>query len=774
MKKLLLNKSLLLFFTSQLFIFNIYAQTPTLQWVKQGGSTSADNGERCTMDNFKNVIYTGDFQGTATFEGTTLTSAGSKDIFVAKYDSAGNLSWVKRFGGTGNDGGYSVATDGFNIYITGWFSGTMKLDTMTVTSHGNQDVFIAMIDYSGTPQWIKHGGSNNGASIGLNITVDRSLFYVYATGYVATNSSFDTVNLANAYVDVFLSKYQATNGQLQWVKKAGGPSDDYGVGVTTDKFGYVYLVGYVKAATSFDSLTVNSTAANHTNFLAKYTSSGKPIWVKTAEGVSPANGSAMSARSVVVDDAGANIYVLADIAGTTVYDTVNLVTGFCDISLAAYDSSGNFKWVKQFGGSSTEWSGELQIDKTSHLYAIGSFTSVATFGNTTLTSRGNKDMFIAEFDSSGNVAWVLQGGGTGEDLGRGLAIDSSGAIYATGAFTGAAMFGSTSLIGYGGMDAYVLKLKKGSSDIAGLRFDGTDDYATVPHNNAYDFGFGNFTLEATVNLDALQTASNYPALLSTRLTGNTNSGFLLFFFQGQLSFQTNGVNHDSSPNGDIRDGKCHHVAVVRSSTSLLSWYIDGQLTTTNTAANYNITTSGPIMIGNDLGGNLTGPLKGTIQEVRIWNVARSQSQILNSKDIQLLGNETGLVGYWRLNDGSGQSITDYSSTNNAGTLGSTLTPDINDPTFTASCHISIINGVENSNYRKDIIIYPNPSNGTFTINSGNILNGELTIYNSIGQSILYRDLNSVSETSISIATPGIYFVNVRNEENQYTQKIIIQ
>lgn len=55
----------------------------------------------------------------------------------------------------------------------------------------------------------------------------------------------------------------------------------------------------------------------------------------------------------------------------------------------------------------------------------------------------------------------------------------------------------------------------------GLRFDGLNDYVFVAHNNAYDLGTGNFTLEAIVNLDATQTALNYPAVISNRLSSGT-------------------------------------------------------------------------------------------------------------------------------------------------------------------------------------------------------------------------------------------------------------
>src|SRR2546422_11483736 len=96
----------------------------------------------------------------------------------------------------------------------------------------------------------------------------------------------------------------------------------------------------------------------------------------------------------------------------------------------------------------------------------------------------------------------------------------------------------------------------------GLRFDGVNSYAAAAHNNAYDIGYGNFTIEAWINADVAQTASNYPVIVSTRGTA-AYSGFMFFLgVYGYLAFQSQGINHPDAP-GDLRDGQCHHVAVVR-------------------------------------------------------------------------------------------------------------------------------------------------------------------------------------------------------------------
>ncbi|NOY58069.1 MAG: hypothetical protein GXO75_03915, partial [Calditrichaeota bacterium] len=107
-----------------------YAQVEQLQWAKNAGGTSDDWGFSIAFDDDGNSLVTGYFEETATFNAgepneTTLTSAGDKDIFVAKYAPDGSLLWAKRAGGTSRERGYGIATDNTgNCVVTGRFQGT--------------------------------------------------------------------------------------------------------------------------------------------------------------------------------------------------------------------------------------------------------------------------------------------------------------------------------------------------------------------------------------------------------------------------------------------------------------------------------------------------------------------------------------------------------------------------------------------------------------------------------------------------------------------------
>ncbi|MEO5572244.1 MAG: LamG-like jellyroll fold domain-containing protein [Bacteroidia bacterium] len=221
--------------------------------------------------------------------------------------------------------------------------------------------------------------------------------------------------------------------------------------------------------------------------------------------------------------------------------------------------------------------------------------------------------------------------------------------------------------------AFMHQISQAQSTV-GLNFDGTDDRCTINDNAAYNLGTGNFTFEAWVKAFAPQSNS-YPGIFY-RKNGN---GLAIFLDPlGRLSFNLAGASLYCGT-AVINDNVCHHIAVVRSSLSAITIYIDGVSKCTASGFNYgSISTTSAITIG------YADAFKGLIHEVRFWNVARTQTEIQNSKNIFLAGNETGLIGYWRMNEGIGQTINDLSPTNNDGFLGTVNTSDAADPLFVSN------------------------------------------------------------------------------------------
>jgi hypothetical protein len=127
-----------------------------------------------TLDTNGNCYVTGWFDGTNDFGGITLTnqSVGGSDIFVAKYNSVGALQWVQRAGGTSINYGRSVGVDtNGNVYVTGSAYGPASFGSVNLTGSSGQNFFLAKYNNAGAIQWVKpsSGGSSDVYGIGLAV-----------------------------------------------------------------------------------------------------------------------------------------------------------------------------------------------------------------------------------------------------------------------------------------------------------------------------------------------------------------------------------------------------------------------------------------------------------------------------------------------------------------------------------------------------------------------------------------------------------------------------
>jgi hypothetical protein len=123
-------------------------------WSRRFGDASEQYGMSVTVDVSGNVIVTGRFDGTVDFGGAALTSAGNWDIFVAKFDEASNHLWSDSYGDESNQSGSGVAVDGSgNVIVTGRFDGTVDFGSGPLTSAGNWDIFVAKFDEAGNHLW---------------------------------------------------------------------------------------------------------------------------------------------------------------------------------------------------------------------------------------------------------------------------------------------------------------------------------------------------------------------------------------------------------------------------------------------------------------------------------------------------------------------------------------------------------------------------------------------------------------------------------------------
>jgi hypothetical protein len=474
MKKIIIS---FLFFLS---IGIINAQEAKLDWVEAIGGSSVDRGNFITYDASGNIYVTGCFSGAVDFDfgsaSYILNSHGGTDIFIEKLDSSGRLIWAKNMGGYVWDMGYSIAIDNLgNLYITGYFDGTVDFDpgsaTYNLTSVGYRDIFVQKLDSSGNFIWAKSMGGSD-ADYGYSISIDASAS-IYITGVFQDTADFDPGSSVFSMIsagkyDIFILKLDSA-GNFKWAKRMGGKHHDYGSYVTVDDSANVYTTGMFVDTIDFDpgSSSFNLLSAGGDDiFIQKLDSAGNFIWAKRMGGIYSDRG-----NSIAIDELG-NIFSTGYFGGTTDFDPGNAVynlsaNGLQDIYIQKLDSHGDFIWAKSMGKMSSNYGISIALDTSSNVYTTGLFSDTVDFdpgsANYTLISAGSIDIFIQKLDSAGNFVWAKRIGGSQGDWGLSIAVDDSANIYTTGAFWGTADLdpGKTSYIytAVGHDDIYIQKFK---------------------------------------------------------------------------------------------------------------------------------------------------------------------------------------------------------------------------------------------------------------------------------------------------------------------------
>ena len=468
----------------------------SLLWATQSGGPGLDRAWAIAQDGLGNSFVTGFFNGTATFglgeaNETALASGGGDDMFVAQYDASGLLQWAKRAGGTGSDRGLGIAVDGSgNSYVTGLINGSAtfgqgEVNQTTLNSAGIDDIFVAKYDSAGLLQWVRRAGGT-GSDQGISIAVDGS--DTYLTGFFSGTATFgqgqtNQTTLSSAGIDdIFVAKYDSA-GVLQWVRRAGGTGSDQGVGIAVDGSGHSYLTGFFSGTATFAQGQANQTtlvsAGDRDVFVAQYDSIGTLVWAKRSGGPFTDRG-----YYIAVDGSG-NSYVTGIFNNSATFgkgeanQTTLTSAGLDDIFVAKHDASGLLQWVKRAGGAGSDGGLGIGVDGFGNSYVTGWFNGfnhpgTATFGQgepnqTTLTSAGDRDVFLAKYGSNGLLQWVKRAGagGASTDQGMAIAVDQSGTIYMSGFFgdhvaTASATFGpgeanETTLTSVGGSDIFVAK-----------------------------------------------------------------------------------------------------------------------------------------------------------------------------------------------------------------------------------------------------------------------------------------------------------------------------
>lgn len=421
-------------------------------WGTYYGATGSDSGMDCAVDGSGNVYMVGTTgSASSTLIATTgayqSQSGGGSDAFIVKFDQNGVRLWATYYGGVGNEGANSCATDGAGgLFICG---STSSASTVMATggSHqsvyggGTWDTFLARFNGAGVRSWSTYyGGSDFDSGILCRTDAGGNVFLfggTESTNGIATLGAHQTTQAGS--FDLYVAKFNAA-GARQWATYYGSAGSESADGMAVSPGGDVFISGGTQ---NVASSAVFATSSCHQGtyggglwdfFLAKFNTNGVRQW-GTFYGASGAE-----YESFCATDQAGNVYL----AGHTTSNSTLLVTpgchqpvygGFTDAILVKFNANGVRQWATYYGGNMGE-TGFVTASAGGDVFLWGrssttSSPAIASPGSHQTANAGGYDAYLAKFSSAGVRQWGTFYGGPGLDFANAVVADAA-SVYLCG------------------------------------------------------------------------------------------------------------------------------------------------------------------------------------------------------------------------------------------------------------------------------------------------------------------------------------------------------
>ena len=446
------------------------------------GGNGTLQSEAVAVDAAGNSLVTGAYSGGTTLDATPAGQAtGATDIFVAKFNATGGLTWFRHFGnaGSGNSQGFGVTSDpAGDVFVTGSYSGKLDFDPIhpnlhTLSAFGRADGFLLKLDPNGnfgpTSYVLNAQGSNGTVNRGLAVAASAD-GTATITGVFQQSLNIGGIMLSGAGgQDAFVAKVTPT-GSVSWAddfKSTAGVIGTQGAAVALDASGNAYVCGeYVGTVTFAPGVTLTSTKAGLSPssvdaFVAKLDPAGNLAYVRGFGGPSTDGATGIAA------DAAGNVVVVGRYTGSAVFDPATISTAAGDgVFLARLTPAGIVASAIDLGisNANTTFSNDpsVALDATGDAYVAASFEGTGNVGGTVVMTAGATDVLIVRSTLSGTLGPVLTAGGAGADVPTSIAINSLGKIVVFGSATAPATFGALTLTGASPANLFLAQLTDSS------------------------------------------------------------------------------------------------------------------------------------------------------------------------------------------------------------------------------------------------------------------------------------------------------------------------
>lgn len=705
-----------------------------------GGDSTLEESHALTVDKQGNTYYTGNFKDTVDFDpgsgiynlNTSPNALYEGCPFVSKLDASGNFVWAKSFTDTSANGGHGacygiVTDDSGNVYTTGQFWGSIDFDpgsgTFVLPFTGSGDCFISKLDKFGNFVWAKKYANPSQ--------------YVGETGGIiqldAIGNIYVVVGLYFSFQgDAVLLKLNPS-GNLIWSKTFSGNGNN---GVTNLLFtndGHIYLAGLFQTFISLPPFTLTG-MGNMDMYFSKLDTSGNFLWVKQIGGHHDVRG------SDIAFDSSLNIYITGTFDDTTDFDPGPGVYDMFthsgvyknDVFISKYDSAGNFVWAKSIGGNSYDQGIILDLDSSANIYSAGHFRDTVDFdpgpGAYLMTSTTLSDIYFWKLDSSGNFIWAKQLPASFNACGQCFALDKATSIYSTGRFSGTTDFdmgaGVFNLTAAGTADIFIHKFRQCTPS------NGTDIITACDSITWLDGNTYTISTNTPVFTIIGGSATNCDSIITLDLT----------------------ITHSTFATDSITACKS------------FTWIDGNTYTSSNNTATHILTNSAGcdslVTLNLTINNADTAVLIDSTTATLIADSAASSYQWLDCNN-----------NYSVINGATSQSFTPAQN----GIYAVAITQ--NGCTDTSACFPVLNVGITEEYSFVYFSIYPNPTNGMFsiTVNGLQQTQNRIEVYNTNSQKVFSENISSNKiNIDLSHQPDGIYLVMLKTKDESFSKKIIVR
>ncbi|MEJ7602005.1 MAG: SBBP repeat-containing protein [Kofleriaceae bacterium] len=380
-----------------IYVAKLSASTGDVLWAKQFGGAASDAGRGVAVDAANNVYVIGQFRGNVDFGGGPLVSASNTDdVFVLKLTPDGNFAWARAIGGAGIDTGDGISVRGNSVVAAGTYSGSMSVGATTVTSAGSVDVFAISLTTDGGDTWLKSYGGTE-ADVASGIAID-GVDNIVITGRFKGTVNYGGGPLVSAgNFDAFLLKISGGTGAHLMSRRFGSAAYDEGSAITVDSAANILLVGTFRETVDFGQGPVTASSPGHPDiFLAKYSQAGSCLWAKAFGGGMP-GATARKGNGVAVNGAG-DVAIAGAFDGSMTFGGAVLSSASefgTDLFAARFaGADGAHLNSIRAGGMDVENASGIAHAADGRFFVTGSFSGFADFGGEALTSAGGHDAYV--------------------------------------------------------------------------------------------------------------------------------------------------------------------------------------------------------------------------------------------------------------------------------------------------------------------------------------------------------------------------------------------